>query len=74
MKCKSKRLMFVCLLFVCVCVCVSFIHGFGGEVLTEVPHDVEGINGGRSENASSCLETQICDGLGGNEGKKMGKW
>lgn len=45
-----------------VCACVSFIHGFGREVLTEVSHDVEGINRGSSENTSSCLETQICDG------------
>lgn len=39
------------------------LHGFGGEVLTEVSHDIEGISRGSSENASSCLETQICDGL-----------
>lgn len=42
-----------------VCVCVSSLPGFGGEVLTEVFHNVEGINSRSRKNASCCLETQI---------------
>lgn len=42
-------------MFVSVC----SIPGFGGKVLTEVFHNVEGINRGSSKDASSCLETKI---------------
>lgn len=70
MKCKGCRLVNISVNQNLVCVCVCFIHGFGGEVLTEVPHDVEGVNSGSSENASSCLETQICDGSVGKQGSR----
>lgn len=40
-------------MFVCVC----SIPGFGGKVLTEVFHNVEGINRRSSKDASGCLET-----------------
>lgn len=53
-------------------VCVSFLHGFSGEVLAEVPHDVEGVDGGGGEDASGCLETQVCGGSVGDDGTKWG--
>lgn len=37
------------------------LHGFGGEVLAEVSHDVERVVRGSGEDASGRLETQVCD-------------
>lgn len=42
-----------------MCVFASLLPGLGGKVLTEVFHNIEGINSGSSKNASSCLKTQI---------------
>lgn len=49
---------------VCVCACVR-LHGLSGEVLAEVPHDVEGVHGGGGEDASGRLVAQICQWVGG---------
>lgn len=57
-------------------VCVSSLHGLSGEVLAEVPHDVEGVDGRGGEDASGRLETQVCGGSVGDEGTKWrgGDW
>lgn len=43
------------------------LHGLGGEVLAEVSHDIERVVRRGSEDASSCLETQVCDKSVGNK-------
>lgn len=44
-----------------MCVCVSIIlPGLGGEVLTEILHNIKGFCRGSSQDASGCLETQVC--------------
>lgn len=53
-------------------VCVSFLHGFSGEVLAEVSHDVESVDGGGGEDAGGRLETEVCGGSVGDEGTKWG--
>lgn len=44
------------------------LHGLSGEVLAEVPHDVEGVHGGGGEDASGSLVAQICQWVGGLAG------
>lgn len=66
-KSTQTKLLIVVTACVCVSVCVfvSPLPGLGGKILTEVFHNIEGINSGSSKNASSCLETQICKREGG---------
>lgn len=59
------KLLIVVTARVCLCVFVSPLPGLGGKILTEVFHNIEGINSRSSKNASSCLETQICKREGG---------
>lgn len=53
------------------------LHGLSGEVLAEVPHDVEGVDGGGGEDASGRLVAQICRWVGGHrdeEARNDGDW
>lgn len=36
---------------------VRSVPGFGGKILTEVPHDIQGFNSRSSEDTGGCLET-----------------
>lgn len=65
----SRRNFFPICVCLCACVCVC-LHGLRGEVLAEVPHDVEGIDGGGGQDASGRLVTQVCQWVGGPGGHK----
>lgn len=41
----------------CACAC---LHGLSGEVLAEVPHDIEGVHRGGGKDAGGRLVAQIC--------------
>lgn len=66
-KCQCGSSLVLCFCFVSVCVVARVcLHGLSGEVLAEVPHDVEGVDGGGGEDASGRLVAQICRWVGGH--------